>query len=382
MTDRMRATATAAAAAVFGYATKAMAHGTHFDCPVLESTPGLSSPAGNAWQLGVLYAMDCNGRLAIHQDVLLRFDHGVVSGEVDGGLAAAGCRAVQLDVWTCGPGQSSGCSPDDPQDYAATCNLALQRLEAGASFACFTEDNPPGFNPGGGEAQAGCVDVTNPCTGQTISVDVAIEVERGLVSGLLPPLPADDCPEVDLDVFAGGCQDRQDRDPPRYSAACTMPLEHRFPRLKCRLSCECSYEVVAQGLCKHSQKQIDRIMRGKVGDRIPLWGEGVRNRAAFGSVGGSLDMDVWNCRGPSFVDSWSMFVDPALCSVLATPAELDAACRARAGDHDCRLTDEGLKRDLDRCIEFGKAACLGDWTEFPRGDNATVHATGATFDPC
>ena len=106
-------------------AGSALAHGVHFDCLVEGNPPGFNDPEGNAWQLGyVTVTNGCTGGAVNRDDVLLRFDRGMVSGELSS-LSGGGCQFVTLDVYTCGKPDAGTCDPGSDATYAATCDMAL-----------------------------------------------------------------------------------------------------------------------------------------------------------------------------------------------------------------------------------------------------------------
>lgn len=103
----------------------AMADGVHFDCLVEGNPPGFACPEGNAWQKGyVTVTNGCTGTAVDRNDVLLRCDRGMISGELSS-LAGGGCQTVTLDVYTCGTPDTGTCDSGDDATYAATCSMAL-----------------------------------------------------------------------------------------------------------------------------------------------------------------------------------------------------------------------------------------------------------------
>jgi len=115
----------ATAVALLATAGPALADEAHFDCLVEERPEGFSCPKGAAWQLGyVTLANDCTGVEVDVNNVLLRCDRAMISGELSS-LAVGGCETVTLDVFTCGPSEGF-CDAASDATYAATCALALR----------------------------------------------------------------------------------------------------------------------------------------------------------------------------------------------------------------------------------------------------------------
>jgi hypothetical protein len=104
----------------------ARADGVHFDCLVEGNPPGFACTEGNAWQLGYVTVTNvCTGGAVNRNDILLRCDRGMISGELPS-VAAGGCQVVSLDVYTCGTPNSGTCdASSDEATYAATCDMAL-----------------------------------------------------------------------------------------------------------------------------------------------------------------------------------------------------------------------------------------------------------------
>jgi collagen triple helix repeat protein len=106
------------------FTPKAQAAAVHFDCLVLDP-PGFNPPAGADWQYGyVTVTNNCTAASSNVNNLLLRFDRGIVSGELST-LNGAGCQTVTLDVFTCGNPVNGACNASNGATYAATCDLPL-----------------------------------------------------------------------------------------------------------------------------------------------------------------------------------------------------------------------------------------------------------------
>jgi len=114
----------AAIAAVALFPARGLADGPHFDCLIDGNPPGFDCPKGSAWQVGyVIVSNGCTGVDADVNNVLLRCDRGMVSGELSA-LDAAGCQTVTLDVFSCGP-KAGICDAASDATFAASCDLVL-----------------------------------------------------------------------------------------------------------------------------------------------------------------------------------------------------------------------------------------------------------------